>query len=144
MFGSPLWLREQVLDMKVRLRRECPDLSNTCPLIGFPSTIHPVSAFTLAFSCPTIVPSCFSPSPHTVSATSGAKASLLGCAFFTAMGAIRNAAELRAGQSTVIIGAGGVGCLGRGRGRPGVAGNGRGNFPFFGFLWTILNPALAY
>eukprot|EP00434_Breviolum_minutum_P001097 symbB.v1.2.000961.t1/scaffold39.1/size394969/5 len=37
------------------------------------------------------------------------ESSLLGCAFFTAMGAIRNAADLRSGQSTVIIGAGGVG-----------------------------------
>ncbi|CAL1141060.1 unnamed protein product [Cladocopium goreaui] len=38
-----------------------------------------------------------------------AESSLLGCAFFTAMGAIRNAADLRGGQSLVIIGAGGVG-----------------------------------
>ncbi|OLP85036.1 Succinate-semialdehyde dehydrogenase (acetylating) [Symbiodinium microadriaticum] len=37
------------------------------------------------------------------------ESALLGCAFFTALGAIRNAAELRSGQSTVIVGAGGVG-----------------------------------
>ena len=37
------------------------------------------------------------------------ESSLLGCAFFTAMGAIRNAADLRSGESLVIIGAGGVG-----------------------------------
>ena len=37
------------------------------------------------------------------------ESALLGCAFFTALGAIRNAADLRTGQSTVIVGAGGVG-----------------------------------
>eukprot|EP00913_Durusdinium_trenchii_P008328 g7822.t1 len=47
--------------------------------------------------------------PSTLAEKHFPEASLLGCAFFTAMGAIRNAAELRAGQSTVIIGAGGVG-----------------------------------
>ena len=38
-----------------------------------------------------------------------AESALLGCAFFTAMGAVRNAALLRAGQSVVVLGAGGVG-----------------------------------
>eukprot|EP00933_Yihiella_yeosuensis_P081580 TRINITY_DN95233_c0_g1_i1.p1 TRINITY_DN95233_c0_g1~~TRINITY_DN95233_c0_g1_i1.p1 ORF type:complete len:413 (-),score=67.85 TRINITY_DN95233_c0_g1_i1:105-1343(-) len=38
-----------------------------------------------------------------------AESALLGCAFFTAMGAIRNAAQFKTGQSVVIVGAGGVG-----------------------------------
>lgn len=38
------------------------------------------------------------------------ESALLGCAFFTAIGAINNAANLRKGHSVVIIGTGGVGC----------------------------------
>eukprot|EP00440_Ansanella_granifera_P022168 gb/GFBE01024082.1/.p1 GENE.gb/GFBE01024082.1/~~gb/GFBE01024082.1/.p1 ORF type:complete len:407 (+),score=82.92 gb/GFBE01024082.1/:1-1221(+) len=47
--------------------------------------------------------------PQALAENNFSESSLLGCAFFTAMGAIRNAAHLEAGQSTVIIGAGGVG-----------------------------------
>ena len=34
---------------------------------------------------------------------------VLGCALFTAYGALRHTADLRAGQSIAIIGAGGIG-----------------------------------
>eukprot|EP00850_Spirogloea_muscicola_P018730 SM000175S03277 [mRNA] locus=s175:53706:56333:+ [translate_table: standard] len=42
-----------------------------------------------------------------------AESAVLGCAFFTAYGAMRNAADMRAGDSIAVIGAGGVGssCL---------------------------------
>lgn len=36
-------------------------------------------------------------------------AAILGCAIFTAYGAVRNAAQLRAGETVAVIGAGGVG-----------------------------------
>eukprot|EP00850_Spirogloea_muscicola_P003890 SM000016S01878 [mRNA] locus=s16:355730:358243:- [translate_table: standard] len=42
-----------------------------------------------------------------------AESAILGCAFFTAYGAMRNAADMRAGDSVAVIGAGGIGssCL---------------------------------
>lgn len=37
------------------------------------------------------------------------ESAILGCAVFTAYGAMRNAAEMRAGESVAVIGVGGVG-----------------------------------
>lgn len=37
------------------------------------------------------------------------ESAILGCAMFTAFGALRNAADLRAGQSVAVLGVGGVG-----------------------------------
>ena len=38
-----------------------------------------------------------------------AESAIMGCAVFTAYGAIRNAADLRAGETIAVIGTGGVG-----------------------------------
>ena len=37
------------------------------------------------------------------------ESAILGCAVFTAYGAVKNAAEMRAGDSVAVIGVGGVG-----------------------------------
>lgn len=37
------------------------------------------------------------------------ESAILGCAVFTAYGAVKNAAEMRAGDSVAVIGIGGVG-----------------------------------
>lgn len=38
-----------------------------------------------------------------------AESAIIGCAVFTAYGAMKNAADMRAGETVAIIGAGGVG-----------------------------------
>lgn len=49
------------------------------------------------------------PLPSALTQDLFAESALLGCAFFTAMGAVRHAAQMKAGQSVVILGAGGIG-----------------------------------
>jgi Zn-dependent alcohol dehydrogenase len=49
------------------------------------------------------------PLPPPLAEENFAESAMLGCAFFTAMGALRNAAQLTRGQSLVVVGAGGVG-----------------------------------
>jgi len=52
------------------------------------------------------------PLPQTLADNLYEESAILGCGFFTAFGAIRNAAQLEPGQTTCIIGCGGVGsCL---------------------------------
>jgi Zn-dependent alcohol dehydrogenase len=38
-----------------------------------------------------------------------AESAIMGCAIFTAYGALRNGADLRAGETVAVIGVGGVG-----------------------------------
>mmetsp|Transcript_35562 Transcript_35562/g.94611 ORF Transcript_35562/g.94611 Transcript_35562/m.94611 type:complete len:396 (-) Transcript_35562:467-1654(-) len=47
--------------------------------------------------------------PPILGDTKWSESAILGCVFFTAFGAIRNAASLKAGQSVCVIGCGGVG-----------------------------------
>lgn len=47
--------------------------------------------------------------PETLGEKHFAESSILGCMFFTAYGAVHNAAELKAGESVAVIGCGGVG-----------------------------------
>merc|ERR1719210_2177229 len=49
------------------------------------------------------------PLPPTLGTDLFAESSILGCMFFTAYGAVHNAAKLKAGESVAVIGCGGVG-----------------------------------